>query len=132
VSAGFTNCAWVADFEKTSTSTSEGNAGRNTGVRLLNPDPNQTGAPARVTVLYIDRSGLIWADANEQLRIDPNQTATIFPLYNNRLPGVFRGTARIMSVGNSVVGIANTVDYSIMGRDASGAYNIQYMNGRTR
>jgi hypothetical protein len=30
------------------------------------------------------------------------------------------------------VGIANTVDYSIMGRDASGAYNIQYMNGRTR
>jgi hypothetical protein len=132
VSAGFTSCAWVADMEKTVASTEEGNAGRNTGIRLLNVDPNLTGAPARVTVIYIDRSGVIWADANEQFTIAPNQTVTVFPLYNNRLPGVFRGTARIISVGNNVVGIANTVDYSVMGRDASGGYNLQYHNGRTR
>jgi hypothetical protein len=131
VAAGFTNCAWAADVEKTGAVTAEGGAGRNTGIRLYNPDANLTGAPALVNVTYIDRSGRIWADANEQVRVAPNQTATVFPLYNNRLPGVFRGTARITAIGNDVIAIANTVDYSVMGRDASGAYNVQYMNGRT-
>jgi hypothetical protein len=131
VAAGFSSCAWAGDVEKTTASTSEGNAGRNTGIRLYNADAQLTGAPAIVTIVYIDRSGRIWADANEQIRVDPNKAVTVFPLYNNRLPGVFRGTARIMAVGNNVVAIANTVDYSVMGRDASGAYNVQYNSGRT-
>jgi hypothetical protein len=132
VAAGFSNCAWAATVEKTGSVDREGGAGRNTGIRLMNPDAFLSGAPALVNITYIDRSGRIWADANEQVRVAPGQTVTVFPLYNNRLPGVFRGTARITAIGNDVIGVANTVDYSIMGRDASGSYNLQYMNGRTR
>jgi hypothetical protein len=37
-----------------------------------------------------------------------------------------------MSTGNFVVGVANTVDYTVTDHDASGAYNLQYNTGRSR
>ena len=47
-------------------------------------------------------------------------------------PTIFRGTMRIMSQGNYVVGVANTIDYTVTDHDASGSYNLQYNTGRSR
>jgi hypothetical protein len=131
VSLGFVTCAWVADFKKTAAVNPEGTIGVQTGIRIMNVDPLLTGAPAGVTVNYSDQSGVLWADGASQFVVPPFGVHTIFPLYSGRLPDVFRGSARITAAQNSVVVIANVVDYSITDHDASGAYNAQYHNGRT-
>jgi hypothetical protein len=131
VSLGFVTCAWLADFKKTGSADREGNIGVQTGIRIMNVDPLLTGAPAGVTVNYIDNSGVIWSEGTEQFVVPVFGTHTIFPLYNGRLPDFFRGTARITSAQNSIVVIANVVDYAVNGRDAAGAYNAQYHSGRT-
>jgi hypothetical protein len=138
ISLGFTTCAWGADVNKTGAVTAEGGLGVNTGIRIFNPDPPMLGTgvplgiPARVIALYIDNSGVIWSEATQEFQIPPYGVHTLFPAYNRRLPDVFRGTIRLMSTGNAIVAIANTVDYSVTGRDASGAYNLQYHTGRTQ
>jgi hypothetical protein len=131
VSLGYVTCAWVADFKKSGSINAEGNIGMQTGIRIMNVDPLLTGAPAGVTVNYIDNSGVIWSEGTEQFVVPVFGTHTIFPLYNGRLPDFFRGTARITSAQNSIVVIANVVDYAVNGRDAAGAYNAQYNSGRT-
>jgi hypothetical protein len=138
VSLGFTTCAWAADVSKTGAVDADGGLGLNTGIRIFNPDPPQlgtgipSGLPARVVAMYIDNSGVIWNEATQEFQIPAFGTHTLFPAYNRRLPDVFRGTVRLMSTGNSIVAVANTVDYSVIGRDASGSYNLQYHTGRTR
>jgi hypothetical protein len=137
VSLGFTTCAWAADVNKTGAVTAEGGLGINTGIRIMNIDPPQLGTgvplgiPARVVALYIDNAGVIWNEGTQEFQIPPFGIHTLFPAYNRRLPDVFRGTVRLMSTGNSIVAIANTVDYNVTGRDVSGAYNLQYHTGRT-
>jgi hypothetical protein len=131
VSLGYVTCAWVADFKKSGSINAEGNIGMQTGIRIMNTDPLLTGAPAGVTITYIDNSGLIWSDATEQFVVPPLGTHTVFPLYSGRLPDFFRGTARVTSAQNSIAVIANVVDYAINGRDAAGSYNAQYNSGRT-
>ncbi len=102
-----------------------------TGIRIMNVDPLLTGAPAGVTINYIDNSGVIWSESAQQFVVPPFGTHTVFPLYDGRMPDFFRGTARITAAQNSIVVIANVVDYSVNGRDAAGAYNAQYNSGRT-
>ena len=130
-SLGYVTCAWVADFKKSGSINAEGNIGMQTGIRIMNVDPLLTGAPAGVTINYIDSSGVIWSEGTEQFVVPPMGTHTVFPLYNGRLPDFFRGTARVTSAQNSIVVIANVVDYAINGRDAAGSYNAQYNSGRT-
>ena len=98
----------------------------------MNADPLLTGAPAQVVVVYIDDSGIVWDTATQRFVIPPYGVHTLFPLYDSQIPEVFRGTMRIMSTGNFVVGVANTVDYTVTDHDASGAYNLQYNTGRSR
>jgi hypothetical protein len=131
VSLGFVTCAWIADFKKTGSINREGNIGVQTGIRIMNVDPLLTGAPAGVTINYVDASGVIWSEGGQQFVVPPFGVHTVFPLYSARLPDVFRGTARVTAAQNSVVVIANVVDYSITDHDAAGAYNAQYHNGRT-
>jgi hypothetical protein len=137
VSLGFTTCAWAADVNKTGAVSAEGGLGLMTGIRIMNPDVPQlgTGLPsglaARVVALYIDNSGVIWNEGTQEFQIPPFGVHTLFPAYNRRLPDVFRGTVRLMSTGGAIIAIANTVDYNVTGRDASGAYNLQYHTGRT-
>ncbi len=131
VSLGFVTCAWVADFKKSGSINPEGNIGLQTGIRIMNVDPLLSGAPAGVTINYIDNSGVIWSEGAEQFVVPPFGTHTVFPLYNGRLPDFFRGTARITSAQNSVAVVANVVDYSVNGRDAAASYNAQYNSGRT-
>jgi hypothetical protein len=131
VSLGFVTCAWVADFKKTTSADIQGTIGVQTGIRIMNVDPLLTGAPAGVTVNYVDNSGVIWSEGTSQFVVPPFGVHTIFPLYSGRLPDVFRGSARITAAQNSVVVIANVVDYTVTDHDASGAYNAQYHNGRT-
>jgi hypothetical protein len=131
VSVGFVTCAWIADMKKTGAINRDGNLGVQTGIRIMNVDPLLTGAPAGVTVNYVDASGVIWSEGGNQFVVPPFGVHTIFPPYMGRLPDVFRGTARLTSAQNAIVVIANVVDYSITDRDASGAYNAQYHNGRT-
>jgi len=133
IPAGFTNCAWAAEIFKTGTvSAQQTVVGTETGVRLMNVDPLLTGAPTQVVVAYIDDSGIVWDTATQRFTIPPFGVHTLFPLYDSQIPEVFRGTMRIMSSGNFVVGVANTVDYTVTDHDASGAYNLQYNTGRTR
>jgi hypothetical protein len=133
ITVGFTNCAWAAQIYKTGTvSAQQTVVGTETGVRLMNVDPFLTGAPTQVVVVYIDDSGIVWDTASQRFIIPPFGIHTLFPLYDSQIPEVFRGTMRIMSSGNFVVGVANTVDYTVTDRDASGAYNLQYNTGRTR
>lgn len=131
VSLGFVTCAWVADMKKTGSVDREGTIGAQTGIRIMNVDPLLTGAPAGVTVTYIDASGVMWSEGVSQFVVPPFGVHTVFPLYSGRLPDVFRGTARITSAQNAIVVVANVVDYSITDRDAAGAFNAQYHNGRT-
>jgi hypothetical protein len=133
IPAGFTNCAWAAEIYKTGTvSAQQTVVGTETGVRLMNVDPLLTGAPTQVVVVYIDDSGLVWDTATQRFTIPPFGVHSLFPLYDSQIPEVFRGTMRIMSSGNYVVGVANTIDYTVTDHDAAGAYNIQYNTGRTR
>jgi hypothetical protein len=133
ISIGFTNCAWAAEIYKTGTASAQSVVvGTETGVRLMNVDPLLTGAPAQVIVAYIDDSGLVWDTATQRFNVPAMGVHTLFPLYDSQIPEVFRGTMRIMSTGNYVVGIANTVDYTVTDHDASGAYNLTYNTGRSR
>ena len=133
ITLGFTNCAWAAEVYKTGTaSASQVVVGTETGIRLMNVDPLLTGAPAQVVAIYIDDSGVIWDTASQRFVIPPFGVHTLFPLYDSQIAEVFRGTVRIMSTGNFVVGVANTVDYTVTDHDASGAYNLQYNTGRSR
>jgi hypothetical protein len=131
VSVGFVTCAWIADMKKTGAINREGNLGVQTGIRIMNVDPLLSGAPAGVTVNYVDSSGVIWSEGGNQFVVPAFGVHTIFPPYMGRLPDVFRGTARLTSAQNAIVVIANVVDYSVTDRDAAGAYNAQYHNGRT-
>jgi hypothetical protein len=130
---GFTNCAWAAELYKTGTASAQSVVvGTETGVRLMNVDPLLTGAPAQVVAVYIDDSGVIWDSATQRFTIPPFGVHTLFPLYDSQIGETFRGTVRIMSTGNFVVGLANTVDYTVTDHDAAGSYNLQYNTGRTR
>jgi hypothetical protein len=133
ITAGFTNCAWAAQIYKTGTvSAQQTVVGTETGVRLMNVDPLLQGTPAQVVVVYIDDSGIVWDTATQRFVIPPFGVHTLFPLYDSQIPEVFRGTMRIMATGNFIVGVANTVDYTVTDHDASGAYNLQYNTGQTR
>lgn len=133
ISLGFVTCAWAADVWKTGTVSRETTqVGTQTGIRLFAPDPLHTGVPATVVVNYIDDTGVLWGEGTNVFSIPPYNVHTVFPLYIERLPEIFRGSVRIAASGNYVVGIAQTVDYSTMGSDASGAYNLQYHSGYTR
>jgi hypothetical protein len=131
VSLGFVTCAWIADMKKTGTQDAQGTMGPMTGIRIMNVDPLLSGAPAGVTIQYVDASGVLWSEGVSQFVVPPFGVHTIFPAYSGRLPDVFRGTARVTSAQNAIAVVANVVDYSITDRDASGAYNAQYHNGRT-
>jgi hypothetical protein len=130
---GFTNCAWAAEIYKTGTASARDVVvGTETGIRVQNVDPLLTGAPAQVVAVYIDDSGVIWDTATQRFVIPPFGVHTLFPLYDSQIGETFRGTVRLMSTGNFIVGVANTVDYTVTDHDASGAYNLQYNTGRTR
>jgi hypothetical protein len=133
ITLGFTNCAWAPTIYKTGTvSAQQTVVGVETGVRLMNVDPLLTGAPAQVVVVYIDDSGVVWDTASQRFVIPPFGVHTLFPLYDSQIPEIFRGTMRIMSTGNFIVGVANHVDYTVTDHDASGAYNLHYNTGNTR
>jgi hypothetical protein len=133
VPLGFTNCAWAAEIYKTGTASArEVVVGTETGVRIMNVDPLGTGAPAQVLIEYMDDSGVSWDTAVNRYQVAPYGIHTMFPLYDSQLPEVFRGTARIMAGGNYIVGLANTVDYTVSDHDAAGAYDLWYNTGRTR
>jgi len=133
ISVGLVTCAWAGDVVKTySVSRENAQVGPQTGIRILNPDPLHTGVPATVVVHYVDDTGVIWNEATQVFTIPPFGVNTVFPMYDARLPEVFSGSMRISSSGNFVVGIGQTIDYSAVGYDAGGAYNLQYHTGRTR
>jgi hypothetical protein len=133
IAVGFVTCAWAADVVKTYTvSRSEVQVGPQTGIRIFNPDPLHTGVPATVVVHYLDDTGVIWNEATQVFSIPPYGVHTLFPMYDARLPEVFRGSMRLSASGNFIVGIGQTIDYAAVGFDAGGAYNLQYHSGRTR
>jgi hypothetical protein len=164
-SVGYTDCLWVAKFDKHANDTNPNYqlgtptaplipTGENVGVRIYNPDiPTLTsvedlpgeypgevvpaptvagGNAAYINVAYFDDAGFPYGGEQEEITVPSGGTATLFPLDNNVLPNIFSGTEYISATGNYIVAVANDVDYSVVGFDASGAFLPQYSNGYTQ
>jgi hypothetical protein len=134
---GYQSCLFVADAERRfgggprgSGATFEVGLGPTTGVRLFNPDPFKSGQPSYLVASYMDSSGVIFTDSYTTFSIPAYGTATIFMGADSRLPDIYDGSMIIQST-TPLAGIGQVVDYRIVDRDASYAYNLPNQSGRS-
>jgi hypothetical protein len=135
--ATFDTCLSVADVQRRfgaaprgSAATFEVGLGPTTGVRMFNPDVFKDGRPAFIIATYQDAAGVIWTDSFTNFTIPAFGTGTIFVGADARLPDIFDGSLFIQST-KPIAAMANVVDYRVVDRDASYAYNIPNQTGMT-
>jgi hypothetical protein len=135
--ATFTTCLSVADVQRRfgaaprgSGATFEVGLGPTTGVRMFNPDVAKIGTPAFIIATYQDASGVIWTDSFTNFTIPSFGTGTIFVGADARLPDIFDGSLFIQST-QPIAAVAQVVDYRVVDRDGSYAYNVPNQTGQS-